>query len=130
MKKTVKNKTEIKVGDHVYEAVYGDLKEYEITNITVLNDMYIDLTCLRYVTYDWSDKPFKDYKHFIAKNNERAYIVNNGCYLQLSRAKEVTVSQLKTEEAESAMRGLIGFLEYIARNSDLRALFNPAYLRR
>ena len=130
MKKKVKNKTEIKVGDHVYEALCGDLKDYEITNITVLNDMYIDLTCLRYVTYDWTDKTYKDYKHFIARNNERAYIVNKGCYLKLSRAQEVAESLLQTEDAESAMNGLIKFLEYIARNSDLRALFNPAYLRR
>lgn len=127
MKKKVKNKTGIKVGDHVYMAVFGDLKDYEITNITVLNDMFIDLTCLRYVTYGCSDKPYKDYKHFIAKNNERAYIINTDCYLQLSRAKEVVNSHSKTVEAESAMNGLINFLEYIARNSDLRALFNPAY---
>lgn len=130
MKKTVKNKTGINVGDHVYEAVYGDLKEYEITNITVLNDMYIDLTCLCYVDYDWTDKPYKVYKHVIAKNKESAYIVNKGFYLHSSIAKNVTESQLKTQEAESAMNGLINFLEYIARNSDLRALFNPAYLRR
>lgn len=128
MKKQVKNKTGIKVGDKAYYAAYGMMQEYDITRITVLNDMYIDLTCLRYVTYERSDKTFKYYKHLIVKNQERAYVVNKDYYLKLSVAEERTESQEKSEEAESAMNGLIRFLDYVVKNTDFRELFK--YMRK